>query len=78
MKKQETETALAMIADIGEHAQAHWLTTSTEELREAIRGIETNPRDWQEFATRAAQTKAVAIAQILQAIEWQQEGITFE
>ena len=63
------EAALAEIADAGPYTLTNWSVLSVEAMRDRLREIETDPRDWQEFATRAAQTKAYTKTQILQAIE---------
>jgi hypothetical protein len=63
------EAALAEIADAGPYTLTNWSVLSVEAMRDRLREIETDPRDWEEFVTRAAQTKAYAKAQILQAIE---------
>jgi hypothetical protein len=63
------EQELQEIANAGPYTLTNWSVLSVEAMRDRLREIETGPRDWQEFATRAAQTKAYAKAQILQAIE---------
>jgi hypothetical protein len=63
------EQELQEIAEAGPYTLTNWSVLSVEAMRDRLREIDTDPRDWQEFATRAAQTKAYAKAQILQAIE---------
>ena len=63
------ESALLEIENAGPESLTNWSVVSVEAMHDRLREIETDPRDWQEFATRAAQTKAYAKAQILQAIE---------
>ena len=63
------EKELQEIANAGTYTLTNWSVLSVEAMRDRLREIETDPRDWQEFATRAAQTKAYAKAQILQSIE---------
>ena len=63
------EQELQEIANAGPYTLTNWSVLSVEAMRDRLREIETDPRDWQEFATRAAQTKAYAKAQILQAVE---------
>jgi hypothetical protein len=63
------EQELQEIANAGPYTLTNWSVLSVEAMRDRLREIETDPRDWQEFATRAAQTKAYAKEQILQGIE---------
>ena len=63
------EAELAEIAGAGPYTLTNWSILSVEAMRDRLREIETDPRDWQEFAIRAAQTKAYTKAQILQAVE---------
>jgi hypothetical protein len=68
-RKAAHERELQEIANAGPYTLTNWSVLSVEAMRDRLREIETDPRGWQEFATRAAQTKAYAKAQILQAIE---------
>lgn len=68
-RKAAHERELQEIANAGPYTLTNWSVLSVEAMRDRLREIETDPRDWQEFATRAAQTKAYAKAQILQAID---------
>ena len=63
------EAALAEIELSGSHSLQNWMTFTVEAMRDRLREIESDPRDWQEFATRSAQTKAYAKAQIMQAVD---------
>ena len=65
----EHEEALKEIEGAGEHSSRSWESLTAEAMRDRLKEIETDPRQWEEFGQRAAGVKAVAKAQILQAIE---------
>jgi colicin import membrane protein len=69
------EAALAEIELSGPHLLQNWMGFTVEAMRDRIREIDSDPRDWQEFSTRAAQTKAYAKTQILQAIEAKEQYV---
>jgi hypothetical protein len=72
-RKAAHEAALAEIELSGPHSLQNWMEFSAEAMRERIREIESDPRDWQEFSTRAERTKAWAKEQILRAIKAKEE-----
>ena len=63
------ERELMVIENAGDHSAAHWQTFSAEAMRDRLKEIESDPRSWEEYAQRAAGVKAVAKAQILNAIQ---------
>ncbi len=65
----EHEEALKEIEGAGEHSSRSWESLTAEAMRDRLKEIETDPRQWEEFGQRAAGVKAVTKAQILQAIE---------
>jgi hypothetical protein len=72
-RKAAHEAALAEIELSGPHSLQNWMEFSAEAMRERIREIESDPRDWQEFSTRAERAKAWAKEQILRAIKAKEE-----
>ncbi len=63
------EKELTEIEQAGVESLQHWQNISAEAMRDRLKEIESDPRPWEEFAQRAAGVKAVAKAQILDAIQ---------
>jgi hypothetical protein len=62
------EAALAEIEAAGPWSIQNWQTLTVEAMRDRLREIDSEKRDWQEFSTRAAQAKAYTAQQIFDAI----------
>lgn len=62
------QEALTEIELAGVGSLQRWSSLSAEAMRDRLKEIETDPRSWEEFSQRAAGVKAVAKAQILEAI----------
>lgn len=62
------EYALAAIQSTGTSISANWQGMDLRVIRGALVDIENDPRDWEEFGSKAAGIKAVAKEQISQAI----------
>ena len=63
------EEALNEIESAGASSISRWQSFSAEAMRDRLKEIIADTRDWEEFSQRAAGVKAVAKEQITQAIE---------
>jgi hypothetical protein len=62
------EEALKEIEGAGPYSLQNWQVLSTEAMRDRLREIESDSRNWEEFGGRAAGVKALAKEQIKEAI----------
>jgi hypothetical protein len=68
-RKAGHEAALKEIEQGGSYSLENWRSLTVEAMRDRMMEIDTENRDWQEFSTPAAMTKAYATQKILKAIE---------
>lgn len=62
------ERELTEIANAGTETQGNWKALGSVCIQERIREVETDPHNWEEFATRAAGVKALAIHQMRESL----------
>jgi hypothetical protein len=63
------EYALVEIEGAGPYSLQNWQTLSVEAMRDRVREIESDTRDWQEFSARAAGAKTTALRLIAEAVQ---------